>query len=92
MGREKQNQVKCRIPKRIRQFLILLIWLLLWQLLAELIHNRILFVRPAEAFAALFFAVADGRVLADCAAFLFSYLQRVFACFFAGGAVWHSGL
>lgn len=54
MGREKQNQVKCRIPKRIRQFLILLIWLLLWQLLAELIHNRILFVGPAEAFAALF--------------------------------------
>ena len=88
MGREKQNQVKCRIPKRIRQLLILLIWLLLWQLLAELIHNRILFVGPAEAF----FAVADGRVLADCAAFLFSYLQRVFACFFAGGAVWHSGL
>ena len=54
MGREKQNQVKCRIPKRIRQLLILLIWLLLWQLLAELIHNRILFVGPAEAFAALF--------------------------------------
>ena len=54
MGREKQNQVKCRIPKQIRQFLILLIWLLLWQLLAELIHNRILFVGPAEAFAALF--------------------------------------
>ena len=54
MGREKQNQVKCRIPKRIRQLLILLIWLLLWQLLAVLIHNRILFVGPAEAFAALF--------------------------------------
>ena len=54
MGREKQNQVKCRIPKRIRQLLILLIWLLLWQLLAVLIHNRILFVGPVEAFAALF--------------------------------------
>lgn len=41
------------MPKRIRQILILLIWLLLWQLLAALIHNRILFVGPAEAFAAL---------------------------------------
>lgn len=53
MDRAKRNGVKSRIPKRIRQILILLSWLLLWQLLATLIHNRILFVGPAEAFAAL---------------------------------------
>lgn len=53
MDRAKQNGEKSRIPKRVRQSLILLIWLLLWQLLAALIHNRILFVGPAGAFAAL---------------------------------------
>lgn len=53
MNRAKRNGGKSRIPKRVRRILILLIWLLLWQLLATLIHNRILFVGPAEAFAAL---------------------------------------
>ena len=53
MNIAKRNGVKSRIPKRVRRILILLIWLLLWQLLATLIHNRILFVGPAEAFAAL---------------------------------------
>ena len=53
MSRKKQNGVKGWIPKRIRQLLVLLIWLLLWQLLAAVIHNRILFVGPIEVFAAL---------------------------------------
>lgn len=48
--------------------------------------------RTGRGFCGTFFAAADDRVLADRAAFLFSYLQRVFACFFVGGAVWHSGL
>ena len=48
--------------------------------------------RTGRGFCGAFLAAADDRVLADRAAFLFSYLRRVFACFFAGGAVWRSGL
>ena len=48
--------------------------------------------RTGRVVCGAFFAAADDRVLSDRAAFLFSYLQRVFACFFVGGAVWHSGL
>lgn len=42
-----------RIPKRIRQLLVWLIWLCLWELAARWVHNRILMVGPAEAFLAL---------------------------------------
>ena len=65
MGREKQNQVKCRIQNGSGNFLILLIWLLLWQLLAELIHNRILFVGPAGGFCGAFLQLPTVEFLAN---------------------------